>query len=80
MNETIFNIHDLVLMMTAVQCACFAALLVFTNPPKNKSNYRRSKINNIYNHLIIYLFVCYHKSYNIYIKQSLISFISNFFG
>lgn len=39
MNETIFNIHDLVLMMTAVQCACFAALLVFTNPPQNKSNY-----------------------------------------
>lgn len=39
MNETIFNIHDLVLMMTAVQCACFALLLIFTNPPENKSNY-----------------------------------------
>lgn len=39
MNETIFNIHDLVLMMTAVQCACFAILLLVTNPPANKSNY-----------------------------------------
>ncbi len=39
MNETIFNIHDLVLMMTAVQCACFAILLLVTNPPHNKSNY-----------------------------------------
>ncbi len=39
MNETIFNIHDLVLMMTAVQCACFAVLLLVTNPPQNKSNY-----------------------------------------
>lgn len=39
MNETVFNIHDLVLMMTALQCACFAALLLITNPPANKSNY-----------------------------------------
>jgi AraC-like DNA-binding protein len=39
MNETVFNIHDLVLMMTALQCACFAILLLVTNPPENKSNY-----------------------------------------
>src|SRR6478609_6591452 len=39
MRETIFNIHDLVLMMTAIQCACFAILLLATNPPNNKSNY-----------------------------------------
>lgn len=39
MNETVFNIHDLVLMMTALQCACFAVLLLVTNPPANKSNY-----------------------------------------
>jgi AraC-like DNA-binding protein len=39
MNETVFNIHDLVLMMTALQCACFAILLLATNPPNNKSNY-----------------------------------------
>jgi AraC-like DNA-binding protein len=39
MRETIFNLHDLVLMMTSIQCACFALLLLVTNPPKNKSNY-----------------------------------------
>lgn len=39
MRETIFNIHDLVLMMTAIQCACFAILLLATNPRNNKSNY-----------------------------------------
>ncbi len=39
MRETIFNIHDLVLMMTAVQGACFAILLLATNPRNNKSNY-----------------------------------------
>jgi AraC-like DNA-binding protein len=39
MNETVFNIHDLVLVMTALQCAGFALLLIVTNPPANKSNY-----------------------------------------
>lgn len=39
MNETVFNIHDLVLVMTALQCAGFALLLVITNPPANNSNY-----------------------------------------
>lgn len=39
MNETVFNIHDLVLVMTALQCAGFALLLIVTNPPSNKSNY-----------------------------------------
>ncbi len=39
MNATVFNIHDLVLVMTALQCAGFALLLVVTNPPANNSNY-----------------------------------------
>lgn len=39
MRDTIFNIHDLVLVMTSIQCACFAILLLLTNPPNNKSNY-----------------------------------------
>ncbi|QEI13108.1 AraC family transcriptional regulator [Cellvibrio japonicus] len=39
MNETIFNIHDLVLMMTAIQCACFVILILVTNPRTNNSNY-----------------------------------------
>lgn len=39
MNATVFNIHDLVLVMTALQCAGFALLLLVTNPPANKSNY-----------------------------------------
>jgi AraC-like DNA-binding protein len=33
MNATVFNIHDLVLVMTALQCAGFALLLILTNPP-----------------------------------------------
>lgn len=39
MNATVFNIHDLVLVMTAMQCAGFALLIILTNPPANKSNY-----------------------------------------
>ena len=39
MRETIFNIHDLVLMMTSIQCVCFVLLLLATNPPNNRSNY-----------------------------------------
>ena len=39
MRETIFNIHDLVLMMTSIQCVCFVILLLATNPPNNRSNY-----------------------------------------
>jgi len=39
MRETIFNIHDLVLMMTSIQCVCFVILLLITNPPNNRSNY-----------------------------------------
>lgn len=39
MRDTIFNIHDLVLMMTSIQCVCFVMLLLATNPPNNRSNY-----------------------------------------
>jgi AraC-like DNA-binding protein len=39
MNQVLFNFHDLILLMTALLCVCFAALLIATNPPKNISNY-----------------------------------------
>jgi AraC-like DNA-binding protein len=39
MNQVLFNFHDLILLMTAMLCVCFATLLIITNPPKNISNY-----------------------------------------
>ncbi|HOY23732.1 MAG TPA: AraC family transcriptional regulator, partial [Cellvibrio sp.] len=39
MNQVVFNFHDVILLMTAMMCMLFSALLVFTNPPKNISNY-----------------------------------------
>lgn len=39
MRDTIFNFHDLVLMMTSIQCLCFVILLLATNPPNNRTNY-----------------------------------------
>lgn len=39
MNQVVFNFHDVILLMTAMLCVLFSALLVATNPPKNISNY-----------------------------------------
>lgn len=39
MNQVVFNFHDVILLMTAMLCVLFSALLVVTNPPKNISNY-----------------------------------------
>lgn len=39
MAQVVFNFHDVILLMTAMLCIFFAALLVATNPPKNISNY-----------------------------------------
>ena len=39
MNEVVFNFHDVVLLMTAMQCCFFAVLLVATNTNKSPSNY-----------------------------------------
>ncbi len=39
MNHVLFNFHDVILLMTALLCVCFATLLLATNPPKNISNY-----------------------------------------
>lgn len=39
MNKVLFNLHDLVLMMTALQCLLFAVLLVVTNTYKFTSTY-----------------------------------------
>lgn len=39
MNEVVFNFHDVVLLMTAMQCCFFAVLLVATNTSKSPSNY-----------------------------------------
>lgn len=39
MNQVVFNFHDVILLMTAMMCLLFSALLVVTNPPKNISNY-----------------------------------------
>ena len=39
MTQVVFNFHDVILLMTAMLCLCFAALLLATNPPKNISNY-----------------------------------------
>jgi AraC-like DNA-binding protein len=39
MAQVVFNFHDVILLMTALLCLCFAALLIATNPPKNISNY-----------------------------------------
>lgn len=39
MNQVVFNFHDVILLMTAMLCVLFAALLIATNPPKNISNY-----------------------------------------
>jgi AraC-like DNA-binding protein len=39
MNEVVFNFHDVVLLMTAMQCCFFAVLLVATNATKSPSNY-----------------------------------------
>lgn len=39
MSEVLFNFHDVVLLMTAMQCCFFALLLVATNTRKLASNY-----------------------------------------
>ncbi len=39
MSEVLFNFHDVVLLMTAMQCCFFAVLLVATNSGKSFSNY-----------------------------------------
>lgn len=39
MAQVVFNFHDVILLMTAMLCICFATLLVATNPPNNISNY-----------------------------------------
>lgn len=39
MNEVVFNFHDLVLLMTAIQCGFFALLLLATNAGRSPSNY-----------------------------------------
>jgi len=39
MNQVVFNFHDVILLMTAMLCVLFSALLIATNPPKNISNY-----------------------------------------
>lgn len=39
MQHAVFNIHDVVLLMTAILCTFFATLLLITNPPKNVSNF-----------------------------------------
>lgn len=39
MNEVVFNFHDVVLLMTAMQCAFFALLLVLTNAGRSACNY-----------------------------------------
>ena len=39
MTEVVFNFHDVVLLMTAMQCCFFAVLLVATNTNKSPSNY-----------------------------------------
>lgn len=39
MNEVVFNFHDVILLMTAMQCLFFAALLILTNTNKSPSNY-----------------------------------------
>jgi len=39
MDQVVFNFHDVILLMTAMLCIFFAALLLITNPPKNISNY-----------------------------------------
>ncbi|VUD59495.1 HTH-type transcriptional regulator YesS [Thalassocella blandensis] len=39
MSEVLFNFHDVVLLMTAMQCCFFAVLLIATNSSKNQSNY-----------------------------------------
>lgn len=39
MNEVVFNFHDVVLLMTAMQCCFFAVLLIATNASKSPSNY-----------------------------------------
>ncbi len=39
MNQVVFNFHDVILLMTAMLCVLFSALLMATNPPKNISNY-----------------------------------------
>lgn len=39
MSEVLFNFHDVVLLMTAMQCCFFAVLLVATNTSKSPSNY-----------------------------------------
>ncbi|MES2822609.1 MAG: helix-turn-helix domain-containing protein [Pseudomonadota bacterium] len=39
MAQVVFNFHDVILLMTALLCLCFAVLLIATNPPKNIANY-----------------------------------------
>ncbi|GAB2505461.1 helix-turn-helix domain-containing protein [Microbulbifer agarilyticus] len=39
MNQVLFNFHDVVLLMTAMQCLFFAALLLITNVSKQVSTY-----------------------------------------
>lgn len=39
MSEVLFNFHDVVLLMTAMQCCFFAVLLIATNASHNQSNY-----------------------------------------
>ncbi len=39
MNQVVFNFHDVILLMTAMLCVLFSALVLVTNPPKNISNY-----------------------------------------
>lgn len=39
MNQVVFNFHDVILLMTAMLCVCFALLIILTNPPKNTNNY-----------------------------------------
>lgn len=39
MNEVVFNFHDVILLMTAMQCCFFAVMVFATNSNKSPSNY-----------------------------------------
>ncbi len=55
MAQVVFNFHDVILLMTALLCLCFAVLLVATNPPKNICNYFLAAF------LIAHAFIPFHE-------------------
>ncbi len=55
MAQVVFNFHDVILLMTALLCLCFAALLIATNPPKNICNYFLAAF------LIAHAFIPFHE-------------------